>query len=55
MKKRKLIIIPAYNESACIEKTVKDIQKYAPEFDYIVINDCSTDNTGKFVNSMDFT
>ena len=45
MKKRKLIIIPAYNESACIEKTVKDIQKYAPEFDYIVINDCSTDNT----------
>lgn len=45
MRKRKLIIIPAYNESACIEKTVKDIQKYAPEFDYVVINDCSTDNT----------
>lgn len=37
MKKRKLIIIPAYNESACIEKTVKDIQKYAPEFDYICL------------------
>lgn len=45
MKEKKLIIIPAYNESVCIEKTVRDIQERAPEFDYVVINDCSTDNT----------
>lgn len=45
MKTKKLIIIPAYNESACIEKTVQDIVEHAPEFDYIIINDCSTDNT----------
>ena len=31
MRTRKLVIIPAYNESACIEKTVQDIHKYAPE------------------------
>ncbi len=42
---KKLIIIPAYNESENIEKTVEDIKKNAPDFDYIVINDCSKDNT----------
>ena len=42
---KKLIIIPAYNESENIEKTIKDIRKNAPGFDYIIINDCSTDNT----------
>lgn len=42
---RKLIIIPAYNESACIENTVRDIMLNAPDFDYVIINDCSTDDT----------
>lgn len=44
---KKLVIIPAYNEQASILNTVKDIQEKAPEFDYIVINDCSTDDTLK--------
>jgi len=42
---KKLIIIPAYNESESIERTVRDIQEHAKDFDYIVINDCSTDRT----------
>lgn len=42
---KKLIIIPAYNESSNIEGTVAAIKKYAPDFDYVIINDCSTDNT----------
>ena len=42
---KKLVIIPAYNESESIVNTVRNIQKKAPEFDYIVINDCSKDNT----------
>ena len=42
---KKLIIIPAYNESANIEKTVRDIVENANDFDYVIINDCSTDNT----------
>ncbi len=42
---KKLIIIPAYNESECIERTIKDIQKCAQGFDYVIINDCSTDHT----------
>lgn len=39
-----LIIIPAYNEALNIEKTVKDI-KEKTNYDYIVINDGSKDNT----------
>lgn len=43
---KKLIIIPAFNESESIEKTIYDIQENAKDFDYVIINDCSTDNTG---------
>lgn len=42
---KKLIIIPAYNESASIQKTVEEIKKNAAGFDYVVINDCSVDRT----------
>lgn len=42
---KKLIIIPAYNESESIENTVRDIIENAKDFDYVVINDCSKDNT----------
>lgn len=42
---KNLIIIPAYNEEACIQTTVEDIIEHAPDFDYVVINDCSKDWT----------
>ncbi len=42
---KKLVIIPAYNEQGGIEKTVQDVLKYAPDFDYVIINDCSVDDT----------
>jgi len=42
---KKLVIIPAYNESANIVSAVSDIRENAPGFDYIVVNDCSTDDT----------
>lgn len=42
---KKLVIIPAYNEAGNIEKTIRDIMEHAKEFDYVIINDCSTDNT----------
>lgn len=44
MKKR-LVIIPAYNEAGNIVKTVTDIETYAKTFDYVIINDCSKDDT----------
>ena len=45
LKVKKLIIIPAFNEEENIEKTVTSIEKDAKEFDYVIINDCSTDRT----------
>lgn len=42
---KKLIIIPAYNEEANIEKTVESILRDSNGFDYVIINDCSTDRT----------
>lgn len=43
--KNKLVIIPAFNEAGCIVNTVNDIIENAPDFDYVVINDCSRDDT----------
>ncbi len=51
---KKLIIIPAYNESENIEKTVENIKTNAPDFDYVVINDCSTDNTLDILKSHNY-
>lgn len=46
---KRLVIIPAYNEEGAILDTVTDIRSKAPEFDVIVINDCSTDSTRKIL------
>lgn len=51
---KKLVIIPAYNESVSIEKTVREIQNKAKGFDYVVINDCSTDNTKQICEECGF-
>ena len=42
---KKIIVIPSYNEEGNLEKTVRDIRENAPDFDYVIVNDCSTDNT----------
>lgn len=42
---KKLVIIPAFNEEGNLEKTIQDIRENAPGFDYVIINDCSTDGT----------
>lgn len=44
---RLLIMIPAYNESACIEQVVEELIAHYPQYDYVVINDGSTDATRK--------
>ena len=40
-----LIIIPAYNEEQNIQKVVNNIITNFPQYDYIIINDGSTDDT----------
>lgn len=39
------MVIPAYNEEASIRNTVEELKKICPEYDYIVVNDGSTDAT----------
>ena len=45
MDKRVLVIIPAYNEEESIGGVVDELRAACPEFDYIVVNDASTDGT----------
>ncbi len=42
---RVLVIIPAYNEALNIVNTVNTLTTTCPEVDYVVVNDCSQDNT----------
>ena len=48
-----LLIIPAYNEEQNIEKTIKDVKENS-EYDYIIINDCSKDNTKEICEKNNF-
>lgn len=49
-----LIIIPAYNEGANIKRVVNDLITNYPQYDYIVVNDGSKDNTAAICQSNDF-
>ena len=42
-----LIIIPAYNEELNIERVVDELIEKYPQYDYVVVNDGSKDNTAK--------
>lgn len=42
---KKLIIIPAFNEELSIQSVVHRIKSSCSDYDYVIINDCSTDNT----------
>jgi glycosyltransferase involved in cell wall biosynthesis len=46
-----LAIVPAYNEGAAIAATVDDIRRHAPEFDVVVVDDGSTDDTSEVATS----
>lgn len=51
---KKLIIIPAYNESESIQATIEAIKREAKDFDYVIINDCSTDCTREICESNNY-
>lgn len=53
-KKKVLIIIPAYNESESIRNVVGYMIRQAPQYDYLVINDGSTDNTLKICEEQQY-
>ncbi len=47
-----LLIIPAYNEEANIERVVNNIRDNYQQYDYVVINDCSTDGTKQILEKI---
>ncbi|MFA6243280.1 MAG: glycosyltransferase family 2 protein [Candidatus Hydrogenedentales bacterium] len=52
MTKRVLVIIPAYNEEETIASVVASLREHAPDFDILVIDDGSTDDTAKVVREL---
>lgn len=49
-----LVIIPAYNEALNIERVVKGLTEQYPMYDYVVVNDGSTDNTAEICRRQGF-
>ena len=52
MKSELLIVIPAYNEEENIENVVTFIKNKYSQYDYIVVNDGSKDNTLKILKEI---
>lgn len=44
---RTLVIVPAWNESKSVGQTVREIRSHSPEYDIVVVDDGSEDETGK--------
>lgn len=42
-----LLIIPAYNEADNIERVISVLIRKFPQYDYVIVNDGSTDGTGE--------
>jgi len=45
-----LVIVPAYNESGTLSSVIADIKKNTSNVDYLIINDCSSDNSVNILN-----
>ena len=54
MKMKILIMIPAYNEELNIERVVNNLIENYPQYDYVVINDGSKDDTAKICREKGF-
>ncbi|NBK92828.1 glycosyltransferase family 2 protein [bacterium 1XD21-13] len=49
-----LVIVPAYNEEENIVRVIENLKKNYPTYDYVVINDGSSDNTAGLCRRMDY-
>ncbi len=51
---RVLIVIPAYNEAENLEQVVEELHRKVPEYDYVIVNDGSSDRTGSLCRQRGF-
>jgi glycosyltransferase involved in cell wall biosynthesis len=49
---RCLAVVPAYNEGASVERVIGALRERAPDFDILVVDDGSTDDTGQKAEAM---
>lgn len=47
-----LVIVPAFNESENIKKVIDSLNECESNVDYLVVNDCSTDNTREILEEL---
>ena len=47
-----LVIVPAYNEENTLEDVITDIKTNAPGVDYLVVNDCSSDESVRLLKRL---
>ena len=48
-----LLIIPAYNEEESIERVINNLEKNFPQYDYVIVNDGSKDNSLKIIQELE--
>ncbi|MDQ2678204.1 MAG: glycosyltransferase [Actinomycetota bacterium] len=51
---RKLAIVPAFNEAGMVARVIRDIRRHAPDFDIVVVDDGSTDDTAGALSGEEF-
>jgi len=49
---RVLVLIPAYNEEQSVGAVIEGLRRTAPDFDRVVVNDGSDDETGRVVRAL---
>ena len=47
-----LLIIPAYNEEESLRSLIEEIKAVCSEVDYLVVNDCSSDDTERLLDEL---
>lgn len=51
---RLLVVIPAYNEEASVERVVDQLISQYPEYDYVIVNDGSHDRTAEICRNRNY-
>lgn len=51
---RLLMVIPAYNEEASLERVVDDLVRRYPQYDYVIVNDGSRDRTAQICRERNY-